>query len=202
MVVPALMCSVRFACAGGTAIDPEHNGGAGGVIFAAANGDEISAITDFMLATISGVLSWCMTFVIVILLMTFPVTSASSAVLIVDTINAAGDEGPKPRPHIIFRGVAPGAVVARLPISGGTCAIRTAMVIGALPFSVMMVLTWIALLEAIWNDGRRALAGVSSTFDEIPGDTPPRAPNAPGLQPGARPLPSDPTEAAPAAPPS
>ena len=50
---------------------------------------------------------------IVVLLMTFLVTSADSAVLIVNTINAAGDEGPKARPHILFWGVALGAGCGR-----------------------------------------------------------------------------------------
>ena len=99
-----------------------------------------------------------MAVMIVVLLMTFLVTSADSAVLIVNTINAAGDEGPKARPHIIFWGVALGAVVAGLLISGGTSAIQTAMVIGALPFSVVMVLMCIALIKAIYNDGRRERA--------------------------------------------
>jgi len=76
-----------------------------------------------------------MSAMIVILLMTYLVTTADSAVLIVNTINAAGDEGPKARPHILFWGVALGAVVAALLLVGGLKAIQTAMVIGALPFS-------------------------------------------------------------------
>jgi choline-glycine betaine transporter len=165
MIVPALMCFVWFAWAGGTAIDLELKGGANGVIFDAANGDKIFAMTEFMLAPIAQALAWGMAMLIVVLLMTFLVTSADSAVLIVNTINAAGDEGPKARPHIIFWGVALGLVVAGLLISGGTSAIQTAMVIGALPFSIVMVLMCIALIKAIWNDGRREAAGIPTTFD-------------------------------------
>ena len=160
MIVPALMCFVWFAWAGGTAIDLELNGDANGVIFNAANGDKIFAMTEFMLSPISDVLAWGMALLIVVLLMTFLVTSADSAVLIVNTINAAGDEGPKARPHILFWGAALGLVVAGLLISGGTSAIQTAMVIGALPFSFVMVLMCIALIKAIWNDSRREAAGI------------------------------------------
>ncbi len=110
------------------------NGGANGVIFDAANGDKIFAMTEFMLAPIGDWLAWGMAALIVVLLLTFLVTSADSAVLIVNTINAAGDEGPKSRPHVLFWGVALAMVVAGLLISGGTTAIQTAMVIGALPF--------------------------------------------------------------------
>ncbi|WP_300037407.1 BCCT family transporter [uncultured Roseobacter sp.] len=165
MIVPGLMCMVWFSWAGGTAIDLELNGGANGVIFDAGNGDKIFAMTEFMLAPIAEILSWGMAVLIVVLLMTFLVTSADSAVLIVNTINAAGDEGPKARPHILFWGAALGLVVGGLLLSGGTSAIQTAMVIGALPFSVVMVLMCVALIKAIWNDGRREAAGVATLAD-------------------------------------
>ncbi len=162
MIVPSLMCFVWFSWAGGTAIDLELNGGADGAIFGVANSDKIFAVTNFILEPISEWLSWGMAVMIVVLLMTFLVTSADSAVLIVNTINAAGDEGPKARPHILFWGAALALVVGGLLISGGTGAIQTAMVIGALPFSIVMALMAIALIKAIFNDGRREAAGVTS----------------------------------------
>lgn len=171
MIVPSLMCFVWFSWAGGTAIDLELNGGANGVIFDAPNSDKIFAVTEFMLAPIAEILSWAMAVMIVVLLMTFLVTSADSAVLIVNTINAAGDEGPKARPHILFWGVALGLVVAGLLVSGGTGAIQTAMVIGALPFSVVMALMAVSLIKAIYNDGKREAAGVPSIHSEIEGAT-------------------------------
>jgi len=168
MIVPSLMCFVWFSWAGGTAIDLELNGAANGLILDAANGDKIFAMTEFMLAPIAEFLAWGMAVIIVVLLMTFLVTSADSAVLIVNTINAAGDEGPKARPHIVFWGAALALVVGGLLISGGTGAIQTAMVIGALPFSIVMALMCIALIKAIWNDSRREAAGVPSvTVDPI-----------------------------------
>ena len=167
MIVPSLMCFVWFAWAGGTAVDLELNGDANGVILDAANGDKIFAMTEFMLAPIAEALAWAMAVMIVVLLMTFLVTSADSAVLIVNTINAAGDEGPKARPHILFWGVALALVVGGLLISGGTGAIQTAMVIGALPFSIVMALMCVALIKAIWNDGRREAAGVPTTTDNM-----------------------------------
>lgn len=172
MFVPALMCFVWFSWAGGTAIDLELNGGADGAIFGVANSDKIFAMTEFMLAPISEWLSWGMAVLIVVLLMTFLVTSADSAVLIVNTINAAGDEGPKARPHILFWGAALALVVGGLLISGGTGAIQTAMVIGALPFSIVMALMAISLIKAIFNDGRREAAGITSVTVDAPGAVP------------------------------
>jgi choline/carnitine/betaine transport len=172
MFVPALMCFVWFSWAGGTAIDLELNGGADGAIFGVANSDKIFAMTEFMLAPVSEWLAWGMAVLIVVLLMTFLVTSADSAVLIVNTINAAGDEGPKARPHILFWGAALALVVGGLLISGGTGAIQTAMVIGALPFSIVMALMAISLIKAIFNDGRREAAGITSVTVDAQGAVP------------------------------
>ena len=162
VIAPAIMCFVWFAFAGGTAIDMELTGVAGGAINSVPDGDEIFAMTDLML---SPVLGWLMAVLIVVLLMTYLVTSADSAVLIVNTINAAGDEGPKARPHILFWGITLGLVVAALLLVGGLKAIQTAMVIGALPFSLVMVLMCVSLFKAIYRDSLRERAGLQTVYE-------------------------------------
>jgi len=169
IIVPSLMCFVWFTWAGGTAIDLELTGGADGQIIGAPDGDKIFAAVVYMLPDLLGYL---MSLVIVVLLLTYLVTTADSAVLIVNTINAAGDEGPKAKPHIYFWGIALGAVVAALLIAGGAGggglrAIQTAMVIGALPFSVVMVLQAISLVKAIYNDARREREGIRTTNEDL-----------------------------------
>ena len=99
-------------------------------------------------------------------MLTYLVTSADSAVLIINTINAAGDEGPKARPHIVFWGVALALVVGGLIVAGGLEAIKTAMVIGALPFSAVMALMGVSLINAIYRDGQREKLGLPTTFVE------------------------------------
>ena len=168
LIVPSLMCFIWFSWAGGTAIDLELNGNASGVILEAANGDKIFAMIEFMLAPISGVLAWLMSLLVVVLLMTFLVTSADSAMLIVNTISAAG---AKAHSHTLIWGSALALVVAGLLISGGTTAIQTAMVIGALPFSFVMVFMAMALIKAIHGDARRKDIGEPSTYDQIDGAT-------------------------------
>ena len=165
MIVPSIMCFVWFSFAGGTAIEMELSGVANGAIFGSTDGAKIFTMTGLMLGDVLG---WCMAVIIVILLMTYLVTSADSAVLIVNTINAAGDEGPKARPHIIFWGVTLGLVVGALLLVGGLTAIQTAMVIGALPFSVVMLLMCLGLFKAIYRDGLRARHGVPSVTVEMP----------------------------------
>ncbi|MGA9411776.1 MAG: BCCT family transporter [Roseobacter sp.] len=166
MIIPAVMCFVWFALVGGTAIDLELSGVADGAIASAGQSDQLFAMLAVML---SDGLAYIMSVIVVILLLTYLVTSADSAVLIINTINAAGDEGPKARPHILFWGAALAFVVGGLIIAGGLGAIQTAMVIGALPFSFVMVLMGLALIKAIWRDGRREAHGLATThIDEAP----------------------------------
>ena len=163
MIIPAVMCFVWFALVGGTAIDLELTGEAGGAIVGAGQSDQLFAMLAVIL---SEPLAYAMSVLVVILLLTYLVTSADSAVLIINTINAAGDEGPKARPHILFWGAALAFVVGGLIIAGGLGAIQTAMVIGALPFSFVMVLMGVSLIKAIYRDGMRTKHGLETTHVE------------------------------------
>lgn len=80
--------------------------------------------------------------------------------LIINVINAAGDESTKGRIHIIVWGLALTAVIAVLLMAGGLAAIQTAMITGALPFSIVLALTGVALIKALVRDGMRIRAGM------------------------------------------
>lgn len=163
MIIPSTMCFIWFAFIGGTAIDLELRGAADSTILNAGISDQLYATLAVLL---NDELVWVFSVIVVVLLLTYLVTSADSAVLIINTINAAGDDGPKARPHIIFWGVSLALVVGALLVVGGLKAIQTAMVIAALPFSFAMVLMGIALIKAVINDTRRNAAQVASTVSE------------------------------------
>jgi len=153
MVVRSVMCFTWFAMAGGTAIDLELNGGANRAILDAGLSSQLFATVNQLL---SPTMTVVMSALLVVLLLTYLVTSADSAVLIINTINAAGDETQKGQIHIIVWGVALTLVIAVLLVAGGLSAIQTAMIIGALPFSFVLVLMAIALIKAVERDGMRA----------------------------------------------
>ena len=96
-----------------------------------------------------------MSILIVILLLTYLVTSADSAVLVVNTINAGGEYGSAGKVHIIVWGLILTSVITALLLVGGLNAIQAAMIVGAVPFSFMMILMGIALLKALYRDGLR-----------------------------------------------
>ncbi len=163
IIIPSIMCFFWFTVVGGTAIDLTLNGTAGDAISGAGQQSQLFAMLDVMLST--GI-AWIMAVIVVVLLLTYLVPSADSAVLIVNTINSGGDESAKGRPHIIFWGSALALVVGALLIVGGLGAIQTAMVIGALPFSVVMALMGVALIKGIIRDSRREALGVQSVHEE------------------------------------
>ena len=153
MIVPAMMCFIWFAFVGGTAIDLELSGEAGRQIL------DTPSISSQLFTTINVMLpptlALGMSVVIVILLLTFLVTSADSAVLIINTIAAAGDSSQKKSHHIIVWGLALTLVIGILLVAGGLSAINTAMIIGALPFSMVMALMGISLLKAVIEESSR-----------------------------------------------
>jgi choline-glycine betaine transporter len=155
IIAPALMCFLWFALLGGTAIDLELSGVAEGQIFAQSLTAQLYAVINVML---SPTMATAMSVLIVILLLTYLVTSADSAVLVVNTINAGGDASAASKSHIIIWGLILTAVIAALLLAGGLNAIQAAMIIGAIPFSFMMILMGIALLKALIRDDMRGVA--------------------------------------------
>ena len=149
MIVPALMCFVWFAFVGGTAIHLELTGQAGRQILDAGISSQLFETINVML---SPALATGMSVIIVILLLTFLVTSADSAVLIINTIAAAGDASQKGSAHIILWGSALTLVIGVLLVAGGLSAINTAMIISALPFSLVMALMGVSLVKAVVRD--------------------------------------------------
>lgn len=149
---PSLMCFLWFALLGGTAIDLELSGVAEGAIFAESLTAQLYAVINVMLPD-GG--AGIMSMLIVILLLTYLVTSADSAVLVVNTINAGGDQGSAGKLHIIIWGLILTAVIAALLLAGGLNAIQSAMIVGAAPFSIMMILMGVSLIKALYNDDLR-----------------------------------------------
>ncbi|MDG5747602.1 BCCT family transporter [Qipengyuania sp. XHP0207] len=162
VLVPSLMCFVWMAVVGGTAIHLELSGAAGGSIVDAGISDQLYATLAVLLdpalaAVVSGL--------VVILLMTYLITSADSAILIVNTINGAGETEGERRHHILFWGAALAFVVGSMLILGGIDAIRITMIIGALPFSLVVALMAVSILKAIAFDLFRKRHGVPTTAE-------------------------------------
>lgn len=164
ILVPSLMCFIWMVLAGGTAISLELDGTAQGTILAAGISDQIYAT---IAAMASPAIAYLLSGLIVILLMTYLITSADSAILIVNTINGAGEDEGDRRQHILFWGAAIALVVGSLLILGGIDAIRITMILGALPFSFVVALMAISIIKAVIFDLRRKRYGVQTHCENI-----------------------------------
>ena len=147
MIVPALVCLTWLVMVGGTAMSLELDGTAKGSILNADISAQLFQTIDLL---VSPGAAKALAVIIVILLLTFLVTSADSAILIINTIASGGDESGKHPKHIVIWGVILGSVVGVLLKTGGLAALRSAMIIGALPFSLVMALMGAALVKAIF----------------------------------------------------
>ncbi|GAB5439165.1 BCCT family transporter [Falsiruegeria mediterranea] len=158
---PALVCFAWMTILGGTAIDLELTGGAEGAIIGASNTAKLFVTLGQMIE--GGLLSG-LTIMCVVLIMTFLVTSADSGILVMNTIMSGGDQevGNK---HKIVWGLILTAVIGALILAAGENnpmdALRNAMIIGALPFTMVMGLMCVALAKALYRDSHRDKAGVA-----------------------------------------
>lgn len=155
---PAMVCFAWMTILGATAIDLELTGGANGAIIGASNTAKLFVTLGAM---IDGGFLTAITIMCVILIMTFLVTSADSGILVMNTIMSGGmqETGIK---HRIVWGIILTLVIGTLLIAGKTNggadpmeALKSAMIIGALPFTIIMGLMCISLTKALYRDGMR-----------------------------------------------
>ncbi len=150
---PALVCFAWMTILGATAIDLELSGVANGAITGASTTAKLFVTLQNMISGgfLSGITIMC-----VVLIMTFLVTSADSGILVMNTIMSGGEQETGIKHRIIW-GVILTLVIGTLLVAGGggLDALKNAMIIGALPFTMVMVLMMISLGKALYRDGLR-----------------------------------------------
>ena len=153
VIAPSLVCFAWMTILGATAIDLELSGVAQGSILAASATAKLFATLDVIL---SGPFLSLITVMCVVLILTFLVTSADSGILVMNTIMSGGEQETGIKHRIIW-GIILTLVIGTLLIAGGggIDALSNAMIIGALPFTVVMVLMCIALAKALYRDSKR-----------------------------------------------
>ena len=151
IVIPSVMGLTWLALVGGTAIDLELSGLANGAIINADISYQLFQVINLILSPVTAKL---ISLLVVVLLLTFLVTSADSAILIINTISSAGNSGHEKAIHIVLWGLIVVAVVATLLAAGGLDALRSALILGALPFSLVTALMAISLIKALLLRGR------------------------------------------------
>ncbi len=149
MIIPVLICLVWFSFIGATAIDMELSGLAQGAI---VNADISAQLFKTINLILTPELAVGLSILIVTLLVTFLVTSADSGILIINTLASGGSQNQKQAKHIIIWGLLFSMLIGVLLTAGGMDALRSVMIIGALPFSVVMALMAISLIKSLISD--------------------------------------------------
>lgn len=153
IIMPAIICLTWLTFVGATAIDLELQGVANGSIVNADISAQLFATINLML---SPGLAVALSGVVVVLLLTFLVTSADSGILIINTLASGGSRSQKGTHHIIVWGIIFTVLIGALLSAGGMDALRSTMILGALPFSLVMALMTLAMLRALIADSRRS----------------------------------------------
>ena len=132
--LPTVLCFLWFAVFGGSAIHLQLNGIRD--VATAVNDNVATALFDMLEAfPLTGVVS----FVGVLLLISFFVTSSDSGSLVVDHLTSGG-KLDSPKPQRVFWAVMEGLVAVVLLLGGGLSALQTAAVATGLPFALILLL--------------------------------------------------------------
>ena len=149
IIVPSMVCLTWLAFVGATAIDLELQGVAQGTIVNADISSQLFTTINLMLPP---GLAIALSVIVVVLLLTFLITSADSGILIINTLASGGNQHQKSKRHIVVWGAIFTLLIGALLTAGGMGALRSAMIIGALPFSLVMALMAISLAKVMRQD--------------------------------------------------
>lgn len=150
MVVPTLFTFFWFSVFGDTALHAIMMDGYTHLIDQVEQNKAIALFKLFEHLPLASITS----FLTIILIVTFFVTSADSGALVVDSL-ASGGAMHTPVWQRIFWASAQGVLAAVLLLAGGLSALQTASITSALPFAIIMLIAAVGLWRALQIEGYR-----------------------------------------------
>ncbi|SDJ03978.1 BCCT family transporter [Natribacillus halophilus] len=146
LLVPSIIVFLWFTIFGGSAISVEQSG-----VDLASLSEELVLFGMFLNVDFGVLLS----ILAMVMLVIFFITSADSATLVLGMYTANGSDTPPTRLKLLW-GVLLSVTALVLLYSGGLQALENALIIAALPFSVVMLLMTLGLIVVMTKEGRRA----------------------------------------------
>lgn len=153
MLVPSLFTFLWFSIFGDTALNLIMNEGLNSLITDVEANHAVALFQLFNALPLSSFAS----FLTVILIITFFVTSSDSGSLVIDSL-ASGGSIHTPAWQRVFWAVLEGAVAAVLLLAGGLKALQTMTIASALPFAIIMLLACAGLWRALRIEGHRDMS--------------------------------------------
>ena len=145
LLVPSLVSVLWMTALGGTGID-QLVGGYTGVKDAALELQLFTMLSELPLASITS-------FVGIVLVIVFFVTSSDSGSLVIDTITAGGKVNA-PVPQRVFWVIIEGVIAIALLLGGGLVALQAMSVSTGLPFTIVLLVGCISIVKGLMSEPR------------------------------------------------
>jgi BCCT family betaine/carnitine transporter len=146
LLIPSLVCVLWMSVFGGTAIHQVVADGFTGAQDAALELKLFKMLGELPLASITS-------FVGIILVVVFFVTSSDSGSLVIDTITAGG-KVDAPVPQRVFWCIFEGAVAIVLLLGGGLVGLQAMVISTGLPFTIILLLMCWAIFKGLQTEAR------------------------------------------------
>lgn len=146
LLVPSLVSVLWMTAFGGTAIDQVVTDGFQDVKDAALELQLFVMLGQLPLASITS-------FVGIVLVMVFFITSSDSGSLVIDSLTAGG-KVDAPKPQRIFWALIEGAIAIALLLGGGLGALQTAVIATGLPFALVLLAACFAVIKGLKSEPR------------------------------------------------
>ncbi|MEH6565638.1 MAG: BCCT family transporter [Halopseudomonas sp.] len=150
MLVPTMFTFLWFSIFGDTALHLIMNEGYTSLITEVQNDKAIALFKLFEHLPLTSIVS----FITVILIVTFFVTSSDSGSLVIDSL-ASGGLMATPAWQRAFWAILEGLVAAVLLLAGGLSALQTMTIVTALPFAIIMIIAMLGMWRALVIEGHR-----------------------------------------------
>jgi len=146
LLIPSAACVLWMTAFGGTAISQVVNDG-----YTAVQGAALPLQLFTMLDALP--LSQITSFIAIILVIVFFVTSSDSGSLVIDAI-AAGGKVDSPKPQRIFWCTFEGLVAIALILGGGLVALQAMAVSTGLPFTIVLLVSCVSVIKGLSTEPR------------------------------------------------
>lgn len=146
LIVPTVVGAIWMTVFGEVAIDQLVNQGFEGARDAAIELQLFEVLSQLPLASISS-------FIGIILVMMFFITSSDSGSLVIDSITAGG-KVDAPVPQRVFWAVIEGVVAIALLLGGGLGALQTAVLTTGLPFMLVLLAACFSIVQGLRTEPR------------------------------------------------
>jgi BCCT family betaine/carnitine transporter len=147
LIVPSLACTLWMTVFGETAISQVVQNG-----YEAARNADLPLQLFVVLEALP--LKEITSFIAIVLVVVFFVTSADSGSLVIDVISAGG-KVDAPVPQRVFWAVFIGLVAIALIFSGGLVALQAMAVSTGLPFAIVLLIAAVAIIKGLMSEPRR-----------------------------------------------